>query len=281
MMLPTPPEQEQNNNDCDNSLPLTEENLQSHNDNANSDIDKTSDFDRVDFDEEPQTKPPSPLETETTTSTKSTNKRWASAVKKTRNNSDSLLLKMLTEFWCYKVLRRKNIGTMIVLYSRPKEDTPTLMLGAYWPFCTFITLPLILIPSAIMFVYVMPDAPVCFTIILIVALTATLISLCGVSCSNPGIVEHCDQVAKDKDEKKRNWVWNDRVESFRPPSAIYSPEADVIVMNYDHFCPWTGTAIGAGNYFFFKMFVVTVHVLCYSTLIILALVFLVYREGKV
>jgi len=47
----------------------------------------------------------------------------------------------------------------------------------------------------------------------------------------------------------------------------------------DHFCPWTGTSIGKGNMFFFKMFVVCVNTLCYVTIFVI--VFLsIFEVGK-
>ena len=42
---------------------------------------------------------------------------------------------------------------------------------------------------------------------------------------------------------------------------LSSPQA--LVYDYDHVCPWTGTAIGKGNMIPFKIFVFSVNVLCY------------------
>lgn len=39
--------------------------------------------------------------------------------------------------------------------------------------------------------------------------------------------------------------------------------SQALVYDYDHVCPWTGTAIGKGNMRQFKVFVFSVNVLCY------------------
>ena len=39
-----------------------------------------------------------------------------------------------------------------------------------------------------------------------------------------------------------------------------------LVYDYDHVCPWTGTAIGKGNMLPFKIFVFSVNVLCYLSI---------------
>ncbi len=36
-----------------------------------------------------------------------------------------------------------------------------------------------------------------------------------------------------------------------------------LIMDFDHVCPWTGTAIGRNNMLPFRMFVFSVNVLCY------------------
>lgn len=50
----------------------------------------------------------------------------------------------------------------------------------------------------------------------------------------------------------------------------YSVIYQVLIQDYDHLCPWTGTGIGGGNMLAFKAFVVGVNILCYFTIIIVA-----------
>eukprot|EP01062_Namystynia_karyoxenos_P050899 TRINITY_DN39742_c0_g1_i2.p2 TRINITY_DN39742_c0_g1~~TRINITY_DN39742_c0_g1_i2.p2 ORF type:complete len:231 (+),score=56.98 TRINITY_DN39742_c0_g1_i2:52-744(+) len=44
-------------------------------------------------------------------------------------------------------------------------------------------------------------------------------------------------------------------QSYYPPGAAYCSDTGVIIDRFDHFCPWTGTAIGAGNATCFNIFV--------------------------
>jgi hypothetical protein len=49
-----------------------------------------------------------------------------------------------------------------------------------------------------------------------------------------------------------------------------SYNSQVLIEGYDHLCPWTGTGIGHGNMFAFKAFVVSVNVLCYFSIALVA-----------
>ena len=101
----------------------------------------------------------------------------------------------------------------------------------------------------------------------------------------------------DEEAAENGWFWNEQVGSYRPAGAMYCRECKVrlnkciypssvhsksccnmfrthshlfstcyfqaLVYDYDHVCPWTGTAIGKGNMLPFKIFVFSVNVLCY------------------
>eukprot|EP00558_Chaetoceros_sp_UNC1202_P001963 CAMPEP_0197260222 /NCGR_PEP_ID=MMETSP1429-20130617/83923_1 /TAXON_ID=49237 /ORGANISM="Chaetoceros sp., Strain UNC1202" /LENGTH=80 /DNA_ID=CAMNT_0042724457 /DNA_START=478 /DNA_END=720 /DNA_ORIENTATION=- len=51
------------------------------------------------------------------------------------------------------------------------------------------------------------------------------------------------------------WRWNDQVQSFIPRGSYYDPDCAVVVEEFDHTCPWTGTAIGKANMTAFQMFI--------------------------
>ena len=53
---------------------------------------------------------------------------------------------------------------------------------------------------------------------------------------------------KDEEAGQGGWFWNEQVASFRPPGALYCRECGVLVQDYDHLCPWTGTSIGRDKY---------------------------------
>jgi palmitoyltransferase ZDHHC9/14/18 len=60
---------------------------------------------------------------------------------------------------------------------------------------------------------------------------------------------------------RKRWIWNDQADSYKPPGAVYASDAKVIIKEYDHTCPWTGTAIGSGNMNTFNVFVPMVFIL--------------------
>eukprot|EP00977_Amphora_coffeiformis_P030400 scaffold46737_cov168-Amphora_coffeaeformis.AAC.1 len=64
----------------------------------------------------------------------------------------------------------------------------------------------------------------------------------------------------------RTTLYGFMVGSFRPPGALYCRECGVLIQEYDHLCPWTGTGIGRGNMCAFKTFVVSINVLCYCSI---------------
>jgi len=59
------------------------------------------------------------------------------------------------------------------------------------------------------------------------------------------------------DKPKSNWRWNDQARTFRPPGAVYDEDLGLIVVGFDHVCPWTGTGIGEKNICAFHTFVTT------------------------
>ena len=52
---------------------------------------------------------------------------------------------------------------------------------------------------------------------------------------------------------------------FNNKGALYCRECGVLVQDYDHLCPWTGTGIGKKNMWAFKGFVISVNILCYAS----------------
>lgn len=97
------------------------------------------------------------------------------------------------------------------------------------------------------------------------AIGFTLGALFCVSCRDPGLMER----VVDEEAGEGGWFWNEQVGSFRPPGALYCRECGVLIQDYDHLCPWTGTGIGRQNMRAFKTFVVSVNILCYMSIGIL------------
>jgi len=167
----------------------------------------------------------------------------------------------------------RRVGGMHFICERA-DGSPRIMAGPCWPFCTFVTLPLILGLSGLVayFVILKDDGgmPKWFAYIYLPLVAITLISLFGVSCQDPGLLVR----VTDEEAGQGGWLWNEQVGSFRPQDALYCRECKAVIQDFDHLCPWTGTGIGKGNMFAFKAFVLFVNILCYTSLGVTAYVLL-------
>ena len=66
--------------------------------------------------------------------------------------------------------------------------------------------------------------------------------------SDPGLFR---RVRRKPDDEGRGvqdqYIWSQQGQSWRPPTALYSRDCNVIINHFDHTCPWTGTAIVVGK----------------------------------
>mmetsp|Transcript_19908 Transcript_19908/g.46763 ORF Transcript_19908/g.46763 Transcript_19908/m.46763 type:complete len:295 (-) Transcript_19908:450-1334(-) len=166
------------------------------------------------------------------------------------------------DFHNYCCCCARRVGSMFFLIEKP-DGTPVIVAGPCWPFCTFVTVPLIVGLGTLVGVFIVsnPSAglPWWFGFIYYPLLLFVLVVLSCVSCRDPGLMERVtDEEAADAD-----WFWNEQVGSYRPAKAMYCRECKALVNDYDHVCPWTGTVIGKNNIRCFKLFVFSVNVLCY------------------
>lgn len=159
----------------------------------------------------------------------------------------------------------RRVGSMFFLIEK-KDGSPIVVAGPCWPFCTFVTAPLIVVLSGMVgyFIVSNPSAglPWWFALIYYPILAFVLVVLFCVSCRDPGLMER----VTDEESAGSGWFWNEQVGSYRPQGAMYCRECQALVYDYDHVCPWTGTAIGKGNMLQFKIFVFGVNVLCYLSI---------------
>lgn len=167
----------------------------------------------------------------------------------------------------------QRIGGMTVLWGK-SDGTPIILAGPCWPFCTFVTLPLIVGLSGLVsyFIVLEPSTglPWWLSLLYFPVLAITLLSLFFVSCRDPGLIER----VTDEEAGHGGWFWNEQVGSFRPAGAMYCRECKALIQDYDHLCPWTGTGIGRGNMIAFRVFVVSVNVLCYFSIGLVSFVLL-------
>ncbi|GMH62252.1 hypothetical protein TrLO_g1507 [Triparma laevis f. longispina] len=156
---------------------------------------------------------------------------------------------LLTALVCRRADR---VGNMIVIRQTVQNEEPRLLcvFGPFWPVLFFLTWPLVLGVSGYTFYRLLHLSAPIYVILVWCALTGALCRfLHRVSSRDPGILPRYREAPGER------WRWNSQANTFRPPGAIYDKECGVIVEDFDHVCPWTGTAIGAGNMPDFQGFV--------------------------
>lgn len=174
-------------------------------------------------------------------------------------------------YCCCMATRR--FGGMFFLCER-RDGSPIMVAGPCWPFCTFITVPVIIFVAAMVSYFIIfgyydqriGAMPWWVSFIYFPLVFLTLASLFFVSCRDPGLVEKIP----DEEAGRMGWYWNEQTSSFRPPGAMYCRECKVLIQDFDHLCPWTGTGIGVGNMCAFKLFVVAINMLCYFSIGLIA-----------
>ena len=147
-------------------------------------------------------------------------------------------------------------GTQVRKYTRPKL---LCVLGPYWPMLLFVTYPLILGVSAWAFrVAIAPGNKPFIVVLGWFALTMGLIvALALTGCRDPGILY---RYSDPPPQNENNWRWNDQALTYRPRGAHFDTDTAVVVEEFDHTCPWTGTAIGKKNMLSFQFFVCLVFI---------------------
>lgn len=100
-----------------------------------------------------------------------------------------------------------------------------------------------------------------------------VVSLMLTSCNNPGILKRQTEAPPGA----ARWRYHAQSQSYQQPGAKYCDECQVFVHGYDHFCPWTGTAIAGNNLPFFYAFVGSLNFLC---VVVFVLVFFSFAASN-
>lgn len=132
-----------------------------------------------------------------------------------------------------------------------------IIVGPYWPCLVFVTFPVVIIVSLLTgtkAVFV-PGQYLLLQIAWLALTIGLLFALFEVGCRDPGIVRKYRENPFGSGPRSSEWKWNDRAQSYNPKNAYYDSDCAVVIEEFDHTCPWTGTAIGKKNMFAFQMFV--------------------------
>jgi len=133
------------------------------------------------------------------------------------------------------------------------------MMGPCWPMMLLTFSLIIGIAGTTLFWashYFHPIAIGCGFILLTINVTGLALT----SCNNPGILKRHTEKPPGT-----NWKFHPKAKAYQPPGSKYCEETQVFVHGYDHFCPWTGTAIAGNNLPFFYCFVSSLNILCIMT----------------
>lgn len=140
--------------------------------------------------------------------------------------------------------------------TRRKRPRLLWVIGPYWPVNFCLTYPLIVGISLLTGIRNIGDAPIWVVVVWSSCTFLMIFSLIMAGCRDPGVLYRHAHKPPDGDD----WRWNDQAKTFRPPKARFDPECQTVVEGFDHTCPWVGTAIGAKNMFWFRIFVTMVPV---------------------
>ncbi len=169
-------------------------------------------------------------------------------------------------------INAKRLGNMVVLKEEleeevgggmltDEEDSPkkknnttrsrvVWMLGPYWPFLFCVTYPLVYGISFLTLIVAIPKQHSSILLLWVLCTGALFYNLFNVSCRDPGILRrHSEPPAN------HGWRWHEETMSYIPRGAVYDPDCGCVIEEYDHVCPWTGTAIGKRNMPAFQGFV--------------------------
>lgn len=122
------------------------------------------------------------------------------------------------------------------------------VVGPYWNMLC-MTYIVVLVITFLVYDTVIPKRETKEIIVGLVLSALTIIFLSLTAFSDPGIFPRHTR------PKGPNWSYSGQAQSFRPPKVIYCRECKLLIEDYDHFCPWSGTVIGGKNLKFFHCFV--------------------------
>lgn len=153
---------------------------------------------------------------------------------------------------CY----RRRVGNMFVMTETSRGD-PIFVLGPCWAVAAGISVFAIAV-SVSVYIEMLPawDSPELWVAAVLVLL-AFLACFWGTCCCDPGLFPPHPEAPEE------GWIFSDQAQLYRPPNKNikWCMEGQVLVEDYDHFCPWTGTVIAKKNQHCFHCFLLGVIVL--------------------
>mmetsp|Transcript_31228 Transcript_31228/g.36789 ORF Transcript_31228/g.36789 Transcript_31228/m.36789 type:complete len:224 (+) Transcript_31228:158-829(+) len=161
------------------------------------------------------------------------------------------------DVWDFICCCCSKVGSLIVICEAPRKPGQRRSLwcvvGPYWSMMLCCTTPLIAVPCVFTLIFISTRVPIYLTVIFALASFIVLCALWKTATTDPGLIIRRDENPTGNTKSKK-WSWEDRTQTWRPVTARYADDCGVLVDEYDHTCPWTGTAIGKGNIRYFYLF---------------------------
>jgi len=177
------------------------------------------------------------------------------------------------------MLGAERLGNMPVLHARRRPGKPTQLMcimGPFWPCLMGVTFPLVIGVSLFASTFLFKTCPLWVIIIWFICTGGLLFSLAMTGCTNPGIVRRYED---QPPTGSVGWRWSDQAQTFRPPKSTYDRDCGVVIEEFDHTCPWTGTGIGKANMPYFSTFVSLVCICLIFDVMLMVGVFEPIRES--
>ncbi|KAJ8603953.1 hypothetical protein CTAYLR_008257 [Chrysophaeum taylorii] len=150
-----------------------------------------------------------------------------------------------------------SVGNMTVILWR--RGSPVFVVGPYWTMLVCVTLPLAVVGPLFVAIFWCARLHIAVQVTYGMLVAALALALASTAFRDPGLLRRHSAAPAS------TWTWNDQARSFKPPGARYCPWCDAIFENFDHTCPWVGTAVAKRNLRSFKLFVALLQLLAYYT----------------
>jgi hypothetical protein len=137
------------------------------------------------------------------------------------------VLAQSTEQYSYETIDQETGQVVTRTKQRPKL---LWVIGPYWTVNVFITWPLILGVSGWICYRRVFGNHIAVVITWSICTFLMILSLCMISCRNPGILHRYHEPPPETED----WRWNDQAKTYRPPKARFDPETQVVVEGFDH-----------------------------------------------
>ena len=149
------------------------------------------------------------------------------------------ILAQTTENYDEEVIDNETGQVIIRNKTRPKL---LWVMGPYWTVNIFITFPLIIGVSGWICYFRVSKSHLAIIMTWSIGTFLLILSLCMISCCNPGILYRHAQAPTPNNNNNNNtddieaedWRWNDQARTYRPSDAKFDSECQVVVEGFDH-----------------------------------------------